>query len=176
MGIVIKNVLTSDECDLLISYNKKFYPSSVYNPNTKKMETHSNIRNVFQSHIELPNWFESRIKEQLSNNGYYLTKSITQHYFLKYTQGTYFKPHRDSAPVGTATKKITLMVELSNSTDYSGGEFIIEGESIIRDKGDVILFDSYKLHELKEVTNGTRLSFVCWILDTQLSTYKKSLL
>lgn len=176
MSILIKNILTDDECDLLVSYNKQFYPSKVYNPNTKKMETHTNIRNVFQSHIELPNWFSTRIKDNLNNNGYNLISPITQYYFLKYTEGTYFKPHRDSAPVGTATKKITLIVELSSSTDYTGGEFIIEGESIIRDKGDVIIFDSYKLHELREVTKGTRLSFVCWILDTQLSTYKKSLL
>lgn len=176
METIVKNILTDDECDLLVSYNKQFYTAKVYNPNTKKMETHSNIRNVVESYIKLPKWFHIKIKNWLNIHGYELTTLVTQYTFLKYTKGSYFKPHVDSAPEGSANKKISLIIELSKSSDYDGGEFLIEGNLIVKDKGDGILFDSHKIHELKEVIDGTRISFVCWILDTQLSTFKKQIL
>ena len=107
METIVKNILTNDECDLLVSYNKQFYTAKVYNPNTKKMETHSNVRNVVESHVELPNWFHTKIKNWLKVNGYELIIPVTHYTFLKYIKGSYFREHRDAAPVGTANKKIT---------------------------------------------------------------------
>lgn len=176
MDTIIKNILNDDECNFLISLNTEFNVSRINNPYTKTTEINKNFRNTFESHVELPTWFHTKIKNWLKVNGYELIIPVTHYTFLKYIKGSYFREHRDDAPEGGANKKITLIVELSKSSDYNGGEFIIEGEYIIRDKGDGILFDSHKLHELKEVTEGTRLSFVCWILDTQLSTFKKPLL
>jgi hypothetical protein len=176
MNTVIKNILNDDECNSLILLNTEFNISRINNPYTKTVEINKNFRNTLESYITLPVWFHIKIKNWIKEEGYELVSPITHYTFLKYTKGSYFREHRDDAPEGGANKKITLIIELSKSSDYSGGEFVIEGENIIRDKGDGILFDSHKLHELKEVTDGTRLSFVCWILNTQLSTYKKSLL
>jgi len=65
-----------------------------------------------------------------------------------------------------STRKISVSVQLSEPTEYEGGdlEFMIH-RSIIkapREKGTVIFFPSYINHKVNEVTKGTRRSLVLW--------------
>lgn len=57
---------------------------------------------------------------------------------------------------------VSLVANLND--DYEGGEFVICGETLPLKAGDVVVFPSCFLypHEVKEVTAGTRYSFVSW--------------
>jgi len=88
--------------------------------------------------------------------------------FNKYLPETKMKLHCDHIhSLFDGTRKgvpILSVLGLLNS-DYEGGEFIMCGEEIKLDAGDVIVFPSNFLypHEVKPVTSGVRYSFVSWV-------------
>ena len=76
--------------------------------------------------------------------------------------------HIDSFPIHTdPQRKISITVQLSDSKDYEGGDFILEthptSEYDIRQKGTAIVFPSYLRHMITPVTKGNRKSLVSWI-------------
>jgi predicted 2-oxoglutarate/Fe(II)-dependent dioxygenase YbiX len=168
----IENILTVDECIILKELTTNFRKGKIYRPEYKDGSVNNDIRNVNESKIQLPNWFLVKIKKWLNSNSIILVKNPVLYTILKYTKGCYFKEHRDLAPYGTSNKIYTLIIELTNSNEYEGGEFILEGKVVEKNIGDAILFQSYKLHELTEITSGERMSFVCWLLDTELKGFK----
>ena len=93
---------------------------------------------------------------------------ITEH--IQYTvynsddQG-YYDWHIDMGP-DKVHRKLSLVCQLSDPTEYEGGELQINtGRTSIpeKDKGTVILFPSYLLHRVTPVTKGVRRSLVLWI-------------
>ena len=62
-------------------------------------------------------------------------------------------------------RKLTCVIQLSDPSEYEGGELQINNGGIItleKEKGTVIIFPSYLLHQVTPVTRGTRRSLVCW--------------
>lgn len=64
-------------------------------------------------------------------------------------------------------RKISMTVQLSDATEYDGGNFeIMRGrapEELPKEKGTVLVFPSYILHRVTPVTRGTRKSLVLWL-------------
>ena len=172
--VKIENILTVDECTILKDLATNFRKGKIYSPESKNENVNNDIRIVSESTLQLPNWILTKITKWLKLNSIILVKNPVLYTVLKYTKGCYFKEHRDLAPHGSSNKIYTLIIELTNSNEYEGGEFILEGNVVEKNIGDVILFESYKLHELKEITSGERMSFVCWILDTELKGFKNT--
>jgi len=67
------------------------------------------------------------------------------------------------------TRKITIVIQLSDSEDYEGGDFEInnaEWEQFTegaRQKGAVIILPAFIEHRVTPVTKGVRKSLVAWI-------------
>ncbi len=55
-----------------------------------------------------------------------------------------------------------MSVQLSNPSDYEGGEFIIAGNSFKLSIGSVLAFPSFFSHNVDLVKNGTRWSLIGW--------------
>jgi PKHD-type hydroxylase len=73
--------------------------------------------------------------------------------------------HIDMGPE-KANRKLSLVCQLSDPSEYEGGELQINnGEILIpeKEKGTVIIFPSYMLHRVTPVTKGTRRSLVLWV-------------
>lgn len=88
--------------------------------------------------------------------------------FNRYNAGTTMRTHYDHiySLFDGQNKGIPVLslVGILND-DYSGGEFtFVDDEPIITKTGDIIVFPSCFLypHQVKEVTQGTRFSFVSW--------------
>ena len=68
--------------------------------------------------------------------------------------------------IDDSMRKISMSCLLTDSSEFEGGNFQIQtGESpydVKLEKGDIILFPSYKLHRVSPVTKGTRYSLVAW--------------
>ena len=64
-------------------------------------------------------------------------------------------------------RKISFTLQLSDPKDYEGGDLCLhlksKPEKMKKERGDVVIFPSYVLHEVTPVTKGTRYSLVSWI-------------
>lgn len=77
----------------------------------------------------------------------------------------YYDWHLDMGP-GKARRKLSLICQLSDPSEYEGGELQMNTGQILvpeKEKGTVIIFPSYILHRVTPVTKGTRRSLVMWI-------------
>jgi PKHD-type hydroxylase len=74
--------------------------------------------------------------------------------------------HIDKA-TGGPVRKLSLTLQLSAPEDYDGGELALqigaEPQAMEREQGQMVLFPSYVLHEVRPVTRGRRYSLVAWV-------------
>ena len=87
--------------------------------------------------------------------------------FNRYKTGTLMAPHKDhihSIFDGECKGIPVLSIVGALNDDFEGGEFICRGKVIDLKKGDVLIFPSCFMypHEVREITSGTRYSFVMW--------------
>ena len=65
------------------------------------------------------------------------------------------------------SRKLSIVVQLSNPSDYEGGELEILAHepkiSIQKKRGFITIFPSYTVHRVTPVTKGTRQSLVAWV-------------
>jgi PKHD-type hydroxylase len=85
-----------------------------------------------------------------------------------YDNGGHYDWHIDmSAGYPLNQRKISMTVQLSDESEYDGGNFEImrgrEVEQLPKGKGNVVIFPSYLLHRITPVTRGVRKSLVLWL-------------
>lgn len=87
--------------------------------------------------------------------------------FLEYhsTDGGRFDWHRDSEkgdPTGLLQRKLCMVTQLSDPSDYEGGEFqfgeVPSPGSAFLERGSILIFPSTLLHRVTPVTSGLRYS------------------
>lgn len=68
-------------------------------------------------------------------------------------------------------RKLSVSIQLTDPKKYKGGELYLydneQGVEMKKEQGDLILFPSYTLHEVKPVTKGERNSLVAWVTGKQ---------
>jgi PKHD-type hydroxylase len=84
-----------------------------------------------------------------------------------YEGGGHYDWHVDIGPNSINHRKVSITVQLSDPSEYEGGEFEIwsggEFRRLPKRKGDVILFPSFLLHRITPITKGIRKSLVLWV-------------
>jgi len=100
-------------------------------------------------------------------------KYLTGHqlYFIKYNIGDYIKKHNDLWQTESSKGRLySLIAQMTHESEYEGGETIIyHSDSTVKlskKVGDAVIFPSSYLHELTEITDGTRFSFVIMFKET----------
>jgi len=111
--------------------------------------------------------------------------------FTIYEKGHYYGWHTDqgAAPmkhksknINSKTRKLSLTLQLTDRTDYEGGDFqfkwiqndkkdllnIITVDDA-KDMGTVIIFPSFIFHQVLPITKGTRESLVNWSIGKDFS-------
>lgn len=85
---------------------------------------------------------------------------------LRYRPGQFYLPHFDNNAKSVETRKLTLVVQLSESTAYLGGGLHVFGtpRKLYRTKtiGAGTIFPSYLMHTALPVILGTRYALVAW--------------
>lgn len=89
----------------------------------------------------------------------------------KTADGGHYGPHVDNALMGKGAQRlrtdISFTLFLSNSADYEGGELVIHTAGLTQvvkgDWGQLVLYPSTSIHEVKPVTKGERIVCVGWI-------------
>jgi PKHD-type hydroxylase len=75
--------------------------------------------------------------------------------------------HQDYGSVGAPSRKLSLVLQLTDPSEYEGGnlQIMTSGEpvSVHKQRGLVTVFPSYIVHQVTPVTQGSRQSLVAWI-------------
>jgi len=87
------------------------------------------------------------------------------------TEGGKFDEHIDIGPDELSTRKLSYSIQLSNSDEYEGGDLVFwpddnnttEMSKMMRQRGTIIVFPSYKVHAITPVTKGIRNCIVGWM-------------
>lgn len=92
-------------------------------------------------------------------------------YTTYYGGGGHYDWHTDVGP-GMANRKISVVVQLSDPSEYTGGVLNLNGGNGIiecpKEKNTVIIFPSFVLHRVTPVLTGIRKSLVTWIAGPPL--------
>lgn len=83
-----------------------------------------------------------------------------------YDKNGFYGWHEDWEPLDNkaTVRKISVVILLSDPTDFEGGEFQFDNLGTVEMKrGSVIAFPSFLRHQVTPVTSGKRYSAVCWI-------------
>ena len=85
----------------------------------------------------------------------------------KYVEGDLFDWHLDFGVGDVSNRKLSITVQLSDPDEYEGGDlqFMINTNvvSAPREKGTIIVFPSFSMHRVTEITKGVRQSIVGWV-------------
>ena len=82
---------------------------------------------------------------------------------IAYATGDYFDWHVDAGSVDGPTRKLTILVQLSDPDTYEGGALeFFPGTSrpAYRSRGTVIAFSPFIVHRVTPIRSGTRFSLV----------------
>jgi predicted 2-oxoglutarate/Fe(II)-dependent dioxygenase YbiX len=163
-SFIEKKLFTQDECEYFksLSNDKLFERSGIIGGNNTIVV--SEYRTSTQVVVQINSDLSDIILEKVKDFG---IKTLPEYFIiLKYDKTQEYKRHNDSA-LDYPNRYKTLIIQLSNETDYEGGELcIFHNDEIItssKEVGNVIMFDSSIDHLANKIKTGTRYSLVFWL-------------
>ena len=175
---IYKNVLTDDQCDSVVSEikNKEWDKHNFSNHDGERIYHEKELDTWAGQTDSTPLLFSvvwgcinKYIVEDIKFSWFAGWAGYSNIKYNRYTPQTRMELHCDhihSLFSGTPKGIPILSVIGSLNDDYKGGELVMFEDQIIElGKGDIVLFPSNFLypHEIKEVTEGIRYSFVSWV-------------
>lgn len=169
------NVFTEEELDKIIELGES---SNLEEGKiiSKEKNINKNVRNSLISWIPI-----SPDSEWLFRKLVDITREANKRYFgfdlhtiqnlqySVYNKGGHYKDHADifnQSAMGV--RKLSFSVHLSDSSTYKGGDLVIKpgGEEFVvpKERGTIVFFPSYAVHEVTPVTKGTRKTLVSWVI------------
>ncbi|HBF07552.1 MAG TPA: Fe2+-dependent dioxygenase [Gammaproteobacteria bacterium] len=139
---------------------------------------------------ELAQQLQDIVLEAVATNSLFCSAALPQMIyppkFNLYKNGGAYGTHVDNAVLsvpGTGQpmrSDLSATVFLTDPTSYAGGELVIETEygaqEIKLEAGDMVLYPSSSLHQVKPVTEGERLASFFWIQSLVRDTQERSML
>ena len=170
-------MFTKEECHKLISTLENSYPSPARVGGGAKPEREIRSAEVYDiGYEERFKWLYDKIGfiTSVANSGHfnYEIAGVTHGLqLLKYDASEdvpgHYKWHTDAGPGTFCRRKISLVVQLSDPSDYEGCELeVMEGASTLiapKEQGTVCMFPSYTPHRVTPIEKGIRYSLVIWV-------------
>ena len=173
--VVWKNAFTAKEVETIVAYGDQLKPMKAELAGRKDAIDHLRITRVAwilkQPEIQ---WLHARLEEMVLriNAQFYRYDLFGLNEPFQYTiydagEGGYYKWHVDMGEKNYEPRKISLSLQLSDPSDYEGGDLELEvGDGPVSAEkavGTLIAFPSYVLHRVTPVTAGLRKSLVIWV-------------
>jgi PKHD-type hydroxylase len=169
-----KSFFSEEEVDTIRSiWNEEQAKDAAVN-NAGKEESRDDLRKSQIMFLKpgSTDWIYNRLSEaciQVNTNRYKfeILGFQTELQLASYSNAGFFDWHMDFGAGDISNRKLSITVQLSDSSEYEGGDlqFMIN-QNIVnapREKGTAIIFPSFALHRVTPVTKGTRKSIVGWI-------------
>ena len=108
------------------------------------------------------------LKKDQSFQSFAMPAKIFSLIFTRTGKGMYYRPHIDMPYIfNEGRRDLSFTIFLNPPNEYKGGELILnitpEKKSIKLQAGEMIVYPTRYLHEVKEVTEGERMVCVGWI-------------
>lgn len=171
----LSDFLTDAECDHIIEIAKRDKLKSSAIGDHKGSSVDSEYRNSLETFISV-NKETQYLYSKLSGAVEYLNSKFFNFDLWGFAEPLQFTEY--IAPNGkydshidclydSRVRKLTAVVQLTDPSTYVGGDLeIIDSETptkMIRTRGCLLAFPSYKLHRVTPVTEGTRNTLVGWV-------------
>lgn len=176
--IIWENGFTQEEIDKIVALGelREFSKGVVGGQNINEPVSDLSIRDTDLTWI-VPepesDWLIQRIQTIVSQVNHDKFQFDLDHLEMlqygKYKINGHYTWHMDSGPNIPRHRKLSIVLALSNTDDYEGGEFMINTTGNqdncttfkIR-RGDMLLFPSFMPHKVAPVTKGERMTLVTW--------------
>lgn len=168
-----ENVFTKEECEKIIEMGRDHFEKAEI---AKENKEDISVRKSEIFFIDLTNdnrWLFERLEALvLDVNEKVYRFNLTGFYegfqLTKYEKGGMYKEHMDAGCPTLLPRKLSLVIQLTDPSEYEGGNLGIKisGSDTVKankKQGSVTVFPSFLLHEVEEVTKGTRYSLVSWV-------------
>jgi len=169
---------TPEECDRIIAFADEDYAENGSIGTGDKGKVNKEIRNVDLYRIENSKdsqWVFDKIARIVSvaNAEHFdfeimgITHELQLLHYKSGEEPGHYNWHMDVGPGVSATRKISLSIQLTAPTDYTGGELLVNsnGENVFptTERGSVNLFPSYCMHRVTPMETGERWALVIWV-------------
>ncbi len=175
--LAVPDVFTADECGEIISLFGE-YPTAPgatwdghgYSVNTQVRQ----LRTAYVKRDSLTQWVYERMDRVFFKTaGYWgldVRETVEDVKYLIYQASDHFSQwHMDIGEDYSSRRKLSMSIELCDSSEYDGGHMQIfpndDGHVAgpRRRAGTAIVFPSHRYHRVTPVTRGTRHALVNWI-------------
>lgn len=151
-------------------------------------KSHQYKRVVDKASIDLQrtkfDWLKDKILNAVAdyNKQYFnfdISAGVSQIDLLKYESGGKYDWHQDvNWDRKGSHRKITMIIQLSDSEDYQGGGLEFKDKDVdmseFRRRGSAFLFPSCLVHRIEPLTSGQRQSIVAWVNGSAVLNKEKS--
>lgn len=168
-----------EECDQILALyeNEETWAGGVVESDGSGMDDNA-IRRVDINTVHLEErtkWIYDKINDLVhsANQTYQfdLVGFMENMQLLKYTEpqgenvpGGHYNVHMDTGPSYLSTRKLTVIVQLTDPSEYEGCDVEVTAYGYAnKGKGDVLIFPSCMLHSVSELTQGHREALVVWV-------------
>jgi PKHD-type hydroxylase len=168
--VTVNNVFTKEQCEAMIAeYKPSLEPGLIEVEKEAKLETQ--IRRCSCYYV-FPDASNAALFERLGgmikrvNDEFYkfeLDSFKEGVQFTEYKVDEFFKWHTDCGPGILMERKLSLTVQLSDPTDYTGGELELWDHTATLDQGSATIFPSFMQHKVDPIIEGTRYALVSWV-------------
>jgi predicted 2-oxoglutarate/Fe(II)-dependent dioxygenase YbiX len=160
-------IFSKEDCE----YIKSFFDESLaigdaepryLELNGKNIEIRKNAKGSYQE-ITQPELIEFIVEKLKPLNIVSIKRECLN--LIRYNEGDYFEKHRDFSKYGVGATYKTMVIQLSDPTEYEGGDLCVKDIPQDRTQGSVSLFLSSTEHEVKKVLRGTRFSLSTFLYE-----------
>ena len=172
MNYLTDQLLNPEELkELHLSLSKE---DLIWEDGRKTAGTHAaKVKNNLQLNKDsvLSKKYSKLITKKILNNqllkSFTLPKRIHGTMCTKSTKGMHYGSHIDNPFMSAGRSDLSFTIFLNEKNKYKGGELLIENLNSEKEfklnPGEIIIYPSTYLHQVKEILEGERLVFVGWI-------------
>lgn len=169
MILLIKDVLTDDQCDQII----EDMAAMRFQPGTKTAGWHARLVKNNEQTDRMHRGYKplnEKVKQAIMNSADFTLACRPRHMtdlrFSRYRDGMEYGAHVDDALMQGVRSDISFTLFLADPGSYDGGELVMEntdGEAGYKlNRGELIAYSSTRLHRVAPVTRGERICAVGW--------------
>jgi len=166
-SVTSEKVLSPNECQRMIEQASKHSLDEGMVHGTKGLSTARVIRSVHGTELSdesIRQFVFSLFKKmnllQLEISG------LEPIQIFRYEIGDHYEWHTDWSPHNNKKRKLSMTIQLSEHSGYSGGDLqILDGPEtriVSREIGHATVFPSWAVHRVNPILSGTRWALVAW--------------